>query len=174
MLFCRKPQRHVFSQRGPYSTQESIIYVYFCCCRMIFSLIGGLLFDGTGYYIVLLWFSCSIVFFLVSLYLMAFYHLPYSSIFFMLKFYLVLSPFVFLSYWRNLAILTHLSLMDLPTIINWTNQFQILGVLGAIFHFYSNFDRIFCKQTVETLIRRSILRRLIWVCFVCLCPQKGL
>ena len=37
-----------------------------------------------------------------------------------------------------------------------------------IFHFYSNFNRIFCKQTMETLIRCCILQCLIWVCSVCL------
>ena len=41
-----------------------------------------------------------------------------------------------------------------------------------IFHFYSNLNRIFCKHTVETLIRRRILRHLIWICTVCLCPTK--
>ena len=30
----------------------------------------------------------------------------------------------------------------------------------------------FCKQTVETLIRRHVLRLLIWLCTVCLCPTK--
>ena len=68
--------------------------------------------------------------------------------------------------------LIHLSLMDLPTIINWTNPFPNLGVLSAIFHLCSNFDRIFCKQTVETLIRHRVLRRLTWVCTICLCPTK--
>ena len=29
-----------------------------------------------------------------------------------------------------------------------------------------------CKQKVEILIRRRVLRRLIWVCTVCLCPTK--
>ena len=33
------------------------------------------------------------------------------------------------------------------------------------FHFYSNFDRTFCKQTVET-------RRLVLVCTVCLRPTN--
>ena len=36
------------------------------------------------------------------------------------------------------------------------------------FHLYSTIDRIFYKQTVETLIRRRGLRHLIWVCTVCL------
>ena len=46
-------------------------------------------------------------------------------------------------------------------------------MLGGIFHFYSNFERKFCKQTVETLIRHHVrLRRLIWVCTICLCPRK--
>ena len=34
------------------------------------------------------------------------------------------------------------------------------------------FDRTFCKQTVETLIRRHIMWLHIWVCSVCLCPTK--
>ena len=45
-------------------------------------------------------------------------------------------------------------------------------MLGGILHLNSNSDRTFCKQTVETLIRRRVLRRLIWVCTVCLCPTK--
>ena len=57
-----------------------------------------------------------------------------------------------------------------PILIKWTNPLAILGVLGGIFHFYSNFNGTFGKQTVETLIRRCILQRLIWVCTVCLCP----
>ena len=40
-------------------------------------------------------------------------------------------------------------------------------ILGGIFHFYSNFDRAFCKQPVETLIRRRIGSALS-ACF----PQK--
>ena len=43
--------------------------------------------------------------------------------------------------------------MDFPALISRTSQFPILGVLGGIFHCYSNFNRTFCKQTVETLIR---------------------
>ena len=43
---------------------------------------------------------------------------------------------------------------------------------GGIFHFYSTFNRKFCKQTVENLIRRRVLRRLIWFCTVCRCPTK--
>ena len=53
--------------------------------------------------------------------------------------------------------------------INWTSQFQFLGLLGCISQFYSNFDRAFCNNTVETLIRRRFMRRLIRVCTVCLC-----
>ena len=45
-------------------------------------------------------------------------------------------------------------------------------VLWYFFHFYSNFNRTFCKQTVETLIRCHILRHLIWVSTVCQCPSK--
>ena len=68
--------------------------------------------------------------------------------------------------------LTHLSRMYFPIPINWSSPFPILGLLGGVFHLYSNFKRNFCKQTVENLIRRRILRRLIWCCTVCRCPTK--
>ena len=45
-------------------------------------------------------------------------------------------------------------------------------MLGGILHFYSNFNRTFCKETVEILIRRRILQHLIWVCTACLCPTN--
>ena len=64
--------------------------------------------------------------------------------------------------------LAHLCQMEVPSLIN----FRCKGSLGGTFHFYSNFDRTFCKQTVEILIRRRFLRRLVWVCTVCLCPTK--
>ena len=49
-----------------------------------------------------------------------------------------------------------------------------LGLLGGIFHFYSNFKRNFCKQTVENLIIYHFIkmRRLSWFCTVCRCPTK--
>ena len=62
------------------------------------------------------------------------------------------------------VILTYLGRMEFPIFINWTSQFP----LGVIFHFHFNFKRIFCKHTVETLIRRHILWCLIWVCTACL------
>ena len=49
---------------------------------------------------------------------------------------------------------------------------SVLRVVGWYFHFNSNDSRTLCKQTVETLVRRCVLRRLIWVCNVCLCPTK--
>ena len=69
-------------------------------------------------------------------------------------------------------ILTYLSRMGFPTIINWASLFPYQGLLGGILLLYSNFNRTFCKQTAETLIRRRVLRRLILVCTVCLCPTK--
>ena len=33
--------------------------------------------------------------------------------------------------------------MYFPILINWTSPFPILGLLGGIFHFYSNFKRNF-------------------------------
>ena len=39
--------------------------------------------------------------------------------------------------------------MNIPTSIDRTRGFQILGVLGGIFNFYSKVHRILCKQTVQ-------------------------
>ena len=61
--------------------------------------------------------------------------------------------------------------MNFPISISRTRLLQILGVLGIIFHFYSNSNRKFCEQTLETMIKRHILQRWICVCAVCLCPQ---
>ena len=46
-------------------------------------------------------------------------------------------------------------------------------VVIIIIHSYSISDRNSCKQTVKILIRRRVLRLLIRVCTVCLCPKKG-
>ena len=62
--------------------------------------------------------------------------------------------------------------MKFPTHIAWTCPFPFLGFLGGIFPFDSNSNRTFCKQTVENLIRRCNLWRLVWFCTVCLCPTK--
>ena len=44
--------------------------------------------------------------------------------------------------------------------------------VGWYFSFYSNFNRTFYIQTMETLIRRRVLWRLVWICIVCLRPTK--
>ena len=50
---------------------------------------------------------------------------------------------------------------------------SVLRVVGCFFFiFYSNLERTIYKQTVETLIRHRVLRRLIWVCTVCLFTTK--
>ena len=50
---------------------------------------------------------------------------------------------------------------------------SVLRDVGCFFlHFSSNFNRTFYKQIVETLVRRRVLWRLIWICTVCLCPTK--
>ena len=41
------------------------------------------------------------------------------------------------------ATLIHLSRMNSPTLINWTRQFPLQGLMGGIY-FYSNFNRISC------------------------------
>ena len=40
--------------------------------------------------------------------------------------------------------------MEWPTPINWTSTFPLDGLLDGIFHFDSNFNKISCKQAVET------------------------
>ena len=59
--------------------------------------------------------------------------------------------------------------VDFAILINWMSPFPILVVPGVPFHFHFIFDRNSCKQTVEILIRRRVLWRLI----ICLCPQTG-
>ena len=69
--------------------------------------------------------------------------------------------------------------LDLPILIidpfqpnGISHSYQIdqsISFLRLVFHFYSNFNRTFCKQTVKTLIRSHVLWRLSWVCLVCLC-----
>ena len=44
-----------------------------------------------------------------------------------------------------------LSRMKLPFFIKLTSQFSSSGLLGVVFHSYSNFNRTSCKQTVESL-----------------------
>ena len=75
-------------------------------------------------------------------------------------------------YIQTIAKLNHLCQMEFPIVINWTSTFPTLGLFGGIFYLYSNLKRSFCKQTVENLSRRRVLRRLIWFCTVCRYPQK--
>ena len=46
--------------------------------------------------------------------------------------------------------------MEFPTVIDLTSPFPFKGLLGGILHVYSNFNRTFCKQTLETLIRPDL------------------
>ena len=39
---------------------------------------------------------------------------------------------------------------EFPFLINLASPFEIVRLLDGIFHFYSNIDRAFCKQTVKT------------------------
>ena len=60
----------------------------------------------------------------------------------------------------------------MPNVFSHASPFRSLGLLGGIFHFYSNLKINVCMQTVENLIRRRVLWRLIWFCTVCRCPTK--
>ena len=67
----------------------------------------------------------------------------------------------------NSGDLTHLSGVDLPSLIGRMSLFQTLRVFGVIFFiFFSNFIKHYVSKTVETLIRRRILQCLVWVCTV--------
>ena len=68
-------------------------------------------------------------------------------------------------------VLTHLGRMNFPISIGRTSLFPILDVLGGIFLLYSNSNRTFREQTVDTLIRCRILLRPIRVCAVWLCQR---
>ena len=67
--------------------------------------------------------------------------------------------------------------MEFSTIFKWTNPFLFKGLLLffvflLFFFFFFFFFYKECQQKVETLIRRGVMRRLICVCTVCLCPIK--
>ena len=62
--------------------------------------------------------------------------------------------------------------MDFLTSVSRMGPFAIIWVLGGNFLFFSKLNRQFFKQKAETLIRRHRTRRLIWVCYVCLCSTK--
>ena len=49
-----------------------------------------------------------------------------------------------------------------------------LRVVWCTFYFYVVFNKSCCTQTEQTLIRRRVLRRLIWVRTVYLCPFYGI
>ena len=69
---------------------------------------------------------------------------------------------------------SHISLMDFPfpSLSIGRVHLSFKRCLVCFFHFYHIFDRNSCEQTVQTLIRRRVLRRLIWVCTDCLCPKN--
>ena len=67
--------------------------------------------------------------------------------------------------------LTHLCRMEFPILMNWIIPFPF-WVVGGIFHYYSNFKRNFCLQTVENLIRRRKMHVSGFALFADV-PQKG-
>ena len=63
--------------------------------------------------------------------------------------------------------------MDMLTFISKMSPFAIIWVSDSILHFFfSNLNKKVFKQTMETLIRRRVPRRLIWVSVVCICSTK--
>ena len=73
----------------------------------------------------------------------------------------------------------------MPNLINWLSQYGILGISALLYYiFFLSFFFFFffffflefalsIMKTVQTQIRRRMMRRLIWVCTVCLCPFYG-
>ena len=67
--------------------------------------------------------------------------------------------------------------MSDPISAEWNLQSPLSfnGLLGGtlcIYHFHSNFNRTFCKQRVETQIKRHVLWRLIWVLLFAMSLKK--
>ena len=69
--------------------------------------------------------------------------------------------------------LTHCILNRLSHTIYWENPISILGTSGYEIYIFLEENGKTILQTVETLIRRRVLRRLIWVCTVCQLPFYG-
>ena len=69
-----------------------------------------------------------------------------------------------LQLWLALLGLTHLCGMEFPTIIKWTS---FKGCWIVFFIFIQMLKESSVSKTVKTLIRRSILLCLVWVCTVC-------
>ena len=55
--------------------------------------------------------------------------------------------------------------MDLPTLISRSGSFPFLGMLGGIFHVFYKF--------LKNVLQANIMRYLIRICTVCLCPIKS-
>ena len=70
----------------------------------------------------------------------------------------------------------HLCRIGVPVRINWTSPIPLKGFAWyslVCFFFIYEFVRSLCKQTVNTLIRRRALWRLIWVSTIYLWPTNG-
>ena len=65
----------------------------------------------------------------------------------------------------------HLPQIDLHTLINETSLFPILEVSFGIFLLFGNFNKAFCKQTIQNRIRRHKMWRLIRFCTVYTCKK---
>ena len=75
--------------------------------------------------------------------------------------------------WLDPLVNPLISQMNFPTLTVGRAISNFRGV-GCCFFFYSNSNRTFCEQTVETLIKCCVMRPLIWDCTVCSCHTKGL
>ena len=70
-------------------------------------------------------------------------------------------------------LLIHCRLNILSHTVYWKSLISILGMSGYEIYIFLEKKWLNYLQTVETLIRFCILRRLIWVCTVCQLPFYG-
>ena len=61
---------------------------------------------------------------------------------------------------------------NFPLLSIGPNHFRFNGCWVLVFIFIQIFDKAFSKQTVNTLIRRRVLRCLIWVSIIYISPIK--
>ena len=66
---------------------------------------------------------------------------------------------------KRMHLFTQISIMDFPILIHWVSPFVFQGVSGVFFSFFSICNGNVCYEC-------RLMRRLIKVCNVCLCPTK--
>ena len=89
--------------------------------------------------------------------------------------FILCGSFQYHSFLHTLSSIMLFSYFFSSPLTHWYQLDQSISVFNVRWYFYFNldFDRTFCKQTMETLIRHSNLSHLIHVCTVCIYDQKN-